>query len=202
MDPTDESHHGCSAIELFQLALRQLLLPLPVAGFLTFNQEAEQYLVTAVLRCPGNARARLGGSSGHPAPFDPRPTEGGLPECQDPGALGWRFCGAGSFVFFWTASRKWEYLVNFASNAVLERKAEPDMKRARRDSKISGQTEHVYGACQYRTRKTRPWKRRVIYKAEVVQAEGKKTQGQSALRGDQHEAESAVALRGSLLPTR
>ena len=48
------------------------------------------------------------------------------------------------------------------------------MKRARRKSKISGQTEHVYGECQYRTRKTWPWKRRVIYKAEVVRAEGKK----------------------------
>jgi hypothetical protein len=42
------------------------------------------------------------------------------------------------------------------------------------DSKISGQTEHVYAECQYRTRKTWPWKRRVIYKAEVVRAKGKK----------------------------
>jgi hypothetical protein len=47
-------------------------------------------------------------------------------------------------------------------------------RRARRDSKISRQTEHVYGECQYRTRKSWPWKRRVIYKAEVVRAEGKK----------------------------
>jgi hypothetical protein len=44
----------------------------------------------------------------------------------------------------------------------------------RRDSKISEQTEHVYGECQYRTRKSWPWKRRVIYKAEVVRTEGKK----------------------------
>ena len=48
------------------------------------------------------------------------------------------------------------------------------MKCVRRDSKISGQTEHVYAECQYRTRKTWPWKRRVIYKAEVVRAKGKK----------------------------
>ena len=48
------------------------------------------------------------------------------------------------------------------------------MKCARRDSKISRQTEHVYGECQYRTRKSWPWKRRVIYEAEVVRAEGKK----------------------------
>jgi hypothetical protein len=38
---------------------------------------------------------------------------------------------------------------------------------------ISGQTEHVYGECRYATRRTWPWKRRVIYKAEVVRAQGK-----------------------------
>lgn len=40
-------------------------------------------------------------------------------------------------------------------------------------SEISGQTEHVYGECRYATRKTWPWERRVIYKAEVVRAAGK-----------------------------
>src|SRR3989475_13330739 len=44
---------------------------------------------------------------------------------------------------------KVEYLVNMASNAVLKRKAESAMKRSRRSSKISDQTEHVYGECQY-----------------------------------------------------
>jgi len=47
------------------------------------------------------------------------------------------------------------------------------MKQARRASKISGQTEHVYGECRYATKKTWPWKRRVLYKAEVVRAAGK-----------------------------
>jgi len=47
------------------------------------------------------------------------------------------------------------------------------MKRARRASKISGQTEHVYGECRYATKKTWPWKRRIIYKAEVVRAANK-----------------------------
>jgi hypothetical protein len=68
---------------------------------------------------------------------------------------------------------KVEYVVNFAANAVLKRKAESAMKGARRASEASRQTEHVYGECQYRTRKTWPWKRRIIYKAEVVRAEGK-----------------------------
>src|ERR1700730_16011324 len=59
------------------------------------------------------------------------------------------------------------------SNAVLKRKAESAMKRARRASELSGQTEHVYGECRYATRKTWPWKRRIIYKAEVVRAANK-----------------------------
>ena len=59
------------------------------------------------------------------------------------------------------------------SNAVLKRKAETAMKRARRASEISGQTEHVYGECRYATKKTWPWKRRLIYKAEVVRAANK-----------------------------
>ncbi len=66
-----------------------------------------------------------------------------------------------------------EYLVNLASNAVLKRKVKSAMQQARRASKVSGQTEHVYGECRYATRKTWPWKRRVIYKAEVVRAANK-----------------------------
>ena len=68
---------------------------------------------------------------------------------------------------------KVEYIINLAANAVLKRKAESAMKRARRASNSSEQTEHIYGECPYRTRKTWPWNRRVIYKAEVVRAEGK-----------------------------
>jgi hypothetical protein len=68
---------------------------------------------------------------------------------------------------------KVEYLVNLAANAVLKRKVESAMKRARWQSEISDQTEHVYGQCRYATRQTWPWKRRVIYKAEVVRAANK-----------------------------
>jgi hypothetical protein len=72
---------------------------------------------------------------------------------------------------------KVEYLVNMAANAVLKHKAEAAMKRAGRASKLSGQTEHVYGECRYATRKTWPWKRRLIYKAGwcVPQTRNRKT---------------------------
>ncbi len=53
-------------------------------------------------------------------------------------------------------------------------------------------TEHVYGEASYAAG---TWnERRVVIKAEVVRAEGKRTQGQPALRHYQHETDAAVAL--------
>jgi len=46
-----------------------------------------------------------------------------------------------------------EYVVNLASNAVLDRLAEPAMRAVRRLSKKSGETEHVYGEFRYKTKK-------------------------------------------------
>jgi hypothetical protein len=66
-----------------------------------------------------------------------------------------------------------EYLVNLAANAVLKHRVKSAMKRSRHALETSGQTEHVYGECRYATKKTWPWKRRIIYKAEVVCAANK-----------------------------
>jgi hypothetical protein len=50
---------------------------------------------------------------------------------------------------------------------VLKRKAKPAMRQARKLSRQSGETEHVYGEASYAAR---TWRhaRRVILKAEVV----------------------------------
>jgi len=63
-------------------------------------------------------------------------------------------------------------VVGMAKNAVLKRKAKPAMRRARKLSRRSGQTEHVYRDARYAARSW-PRERRVIIKAEVVRAEGK-----------------------------
>ncbi len=139
-----------------------------MVGFLAFNQEAEQYLVTAVLRnAPGSK-----GAVGILRRLLDRPREA-FPTAKIRVRLDGGFAVPGVLEFL-DCEPKVEYLVHLASNAVLERKAEPDMKRARGASQASGQTEHVYGECLYRTRKSWPWKRRIIYKAEVVRVEGKK----------------------------
>ena len=169
MDPTDDPTHGAQQLSFFNWHYNSYCY-LPMAGFLTFNQEAEQYLVTAVLR-PGNAPGSAG-AVGLLRRLIDRLSEA-FPDAKIRVRLDGAFA-VPEVLYFLDCEPKVEYLVNFAANAVLERKAESDMKRARRKSKISEQTEHVYGECQYRTRKSWPWKRRVIYKAEVVRAEGKK----------------------------
>ena len=65
-----------------------------------------------------------------------------------------------------------EYIVAMASNSVLQRKAEDAMQYDRILVGITGQTEHVYGEAWYAAGS---WnhERRMIIKAEVVQAEGK-----------------------------
>jgi hypothetical protein len=58
LDPTDDPTHGAQQLTFFNWHYDTYCY-LPVVGFLTFNQEAEQYLVTAVLR-PGNAPGSAG----------------------------------------------------------------------------------------------------------------------------------------------
>ncbi len=169
LDPTDDPTHGAQQLTFFNWHYDTYCY-LPMVGFLTFDQEAEQYLVTAVLR-PGNAPGSAG-AVGILRRLIQRLREA-FPKAKIRVRLDGGFA-APEVLYFLDCEPKVEYLVNFACNAVLERKAESAMKQARRASESSQQTEHVYGECQYRTRKTWPWKRRVIYKAEVVRAEGKK----------------------------
>ena len=168
LDPTDDPTHGDQQLTFFN-AHYDTYCYLPVVGFLSFDDEAEQYLVTAVLR-PGNVPGSAG-AVGILRRLIRKVTEA-FPRARMRVRLDGGFASP-EVLEFLDCEPKVEYLVNLAANAVLERKAESAMKRARRASEISGQTEHVYGECRYATRKTWPWKRRVIYKAEVVRAEGK-----------------------------
>ena len=137
--------------------------------FLTFDGEVEQYLVAAVLR-PGNAPGSAG-ALGILRRLIERVGDA-FPKARIRVRLDGGFASP-KVLDFLDCEPKVEYLVNLASNAVLKRKVKSAMRRARRASKVSGQTEHVYGECRYATRKTWPWKRRVIYKAEVVRAPNK-----------------------------
>jgi len=168
LDPTDDPTHGAQQLTFFN-GHYDTYCYLPVVGFLTFDQESEQYLVAAVLR-PGNAPASAG-AVGILRRLIER-LKNAFPHAKIRVRLDGGFATP-QVLDFLDCAPKVEYIVNLPANAVLKRKAEPAMKPTRRASQASGQTEHVYGECQYRTHKSWPWERRVIYKAEVVRAEGK-----------------------------
>jgi hypothetical protein len=81
------------------------------------------------------------------------------------------FASPALFAFL-DAEPKVEYVVAMASNAVLTVLCEEAMKVARLCSGLTDDTEHVYGDTRYAAKS---WKceRRVIFKAEVVKADGK-----------------------------
>ena len=167
LDPTDDPTHGAQQLSFFN-GHYDTWCYLPVLGFVSFNEEAEQYLCAAVLR-PGNVGAAVGGVGllrrlvGMIRGYFPGVTirvrlDGGF---AHPAVL-----------HFLDAQPKLEYVVAMAKNAVLKRIAAPGIRRARQLSRRSGKTEHIYGEVHYAARK---WSapRRVVIKAEVVRAPGK-----------------------------
>ncbi len=167
LDPTDDPTHGAQQLSFFN-GHYDTWCYLPVLGFLSFGEEAEQYLVTAVLR-PGNAPASRGAVGILRRLI--RRLRRAFPRAVLRVRLDGGFATPEVFGFL-DSELGLEYLVNMASNAVLQRRAQPALRIARRWSKQSGKTEHVYGECRYAARSW-PHRRRVIYKAEIVRAADK-----------------------------
>ena len=162
MDPTDDATHGFQQLSFFN-GHYDTSCYLPMLAFISFNKEKEQYLVAAVLR-PGNAPAKKG-AIGVLRRIINRLREA-FPKARLEVRLDGGFAGPAMFEYLDTEARL-EYEVGMAGNPVLARKAEKLMEQARKLSRKSGQTEHVYGECQYAA-KTWSYQRRVIIKAEVV----------------------------------
>jgi hypothetical protein len=141
---------------------------LPVMGFVSFNDEAEQYLCAAVLR-PGNVGAAVGAVALLRRLV--RMIRGRLPGVRIRVRLDGGFAHPAVLEFL-DAQPKLEYVVAMAKNAVLKRAAESGMRRARQLSRRSGKTEHIYGEVRYKAGKW-PCLRRVIIKAEVTRAADK-----------------------------
>ena len=166
LDPTDDPTHGGQQLSFFN-GHYDTWCYLPVAGFLKFNDEPEQYLFTYMLR-PGDAPAKLG-ALGILKRMLERLIEA-FPKARLLVRLDGGFACPEILEFLDAAGVN--YVIAMAGNAVLERHAEKLMKKARRMSKRSGQTEHVYGACRYAA-KSWDRRRRIVIKAEVVRLEGR-----------------------------
>jgi hypothetical protein len=167
LDPTDDPTHGAQQLTFFNGHYDRWCY-LPLLAFVTFNDEAEQYLCAAILR-PGNAPATRGA----------RGTlirllallRGAFPRARFLVRLDGGFATPALFDLL-DAEPGLDYVVAMADNAVLARCAEPAMVEARARSEASGQTEHVYTEVRYAAG-TWARKRRMVIKAEVVRLPGR-----------------------------
>jgi len=165
LDPTDDPTHGAQQLALFNGHYGTWCY-LPLLGFLTFDDEPEQYLYAAILR-PGTATRqgvlgllrrtieRLRGA--FPQARLLVRLDGGL---VSPAVLD-RLDAVGV-----------DYVIGLPGNAVLARRAEKALRKARRRARATGQTAHGYTECRYAAKTWGP-RRRVVIKAEVVAHPGR-----------------------------
>ena len=166
LDPTDDPTHGAQQLTFFNGHYDSWCY-LPVAGFLTFDEEPDQYLFAYVLR-PGNAPATRG-ALGIFSRLLPR-LRAAFPRARLRVRLDGGF--AAPEIFEYLEAESLEYVVAMGKNKILERRAARLMGTARRLSKESGDTAHLYGETRYAAR-TWAHRRRVLIKAEVARHPGR-----------------------------
>jgi DDE family transposase len=166
LDPTDDPTHGQQEFTFFN-GHYDTWCYLPMVATVTFDDEADQYAVAAVLR-PGTAPASLAARgllrrlirrlrAAFRGPTIRVRLDGGF---------------ATPALFTFLEAQQVEYVVAMASNTRLEKRARRLMGKARMRSRATGQTAHCYGETRYAA-KTWKRRRRVIIKAEVVRHPGR-----------------------------
>jgi hypothetical protein len=166
-DPTDDPTHGQQELSFFH-GYYDTYCYLPLVGTLAFDDEAEQYLLCAVLR-PGNANA----SAGLVAILRRvlAKLEAAFPKARIRVRLDGGF-GNPEVLDFLDEARV-EYVVGLQATKPLKKRARRALGTARRLSRETGETAHVFGETRYQTKTSWPHPRRVVYKAEVVRLEGR-----------------------------
>jgi hypothetical protein len=166
LDPTDDPTHGQQELTFFN-GHYDTWCYLPIVATVTFNDEAEQFAVAAVLR-PGNAPATRGAQGILRRLLDK--LRDAFPKATFRVRLDGGFAQPKLFAFL--ERQRVEYVVAMANNARLDKRARRLMGKARMLSKATGRTAHLYGETRYAAR-TWKRKRRVIIKAEVVRHPGR-----------------------------
>jgi hypothetical protein len=167
LDPTDDPTHGAQQLTFFN-GHYDTWCYLPLLAFLTFDDEAEQYLCAAVLR-PGNVPASRGAEGVLSRLLVL--VRGAFPQARVRVRLDGGFATP-AILDFLDAEPRLDYVVAMAENRVLTRHAEPAMVEARVASELSGQTEHGFTEARYAAG-TWAHDRRVAIKAEVVRLAGR-----------------------------
>lgn len=167
LDPTEDPTHGAQQLSFFNGYYDSWCF-LPVAGFVSFDDEPDQYLFTSVLR-PGNAPDKRGAIAILGRIL--RRLRLAFPQARFRVRLDAGFASHEIFAFLEDQADV-DYIVAMPRNSVLLRRINKLLRKARRLSRESGQTAHVYGECRYAAKK---WgkKRRIIVKAEIVRHPGR-----------------------------
>lgn len=184
LDPTDDLTHGGQQLALFN-GLYGGHCYLPLLGFLTFNDESEQYLFSALLR-PGTAEPKRGAFG-----ILRRLLEhlmDAFPKARLVLRLDGGFAGPDLLEFLEAAGV--DYVIGFSENPVLRRRAQTALRRALRRSRRTGESERVFTSCRYAAR-TWTRTRRIVIKAEVVRYPGREPRDNprfvvTTLRGSAH----------------
>jgi hypothetical protein len=166
LDPSCDPTHGQQQFTFFH-GKYDTWCYLPQYGFLSIDDEPEQYLFHTRLR-PGNVRCYRGA-----IPLLRRVVpqiRKRFPKAKVRVRLDGGFANPGLFDVL--EELNVQYLVAMPGNSVLHGFAEPWMQMVRTLSERSGETETLFGEASY---KARSWggHRRVIIKAEVVRHPGR-----------------------------
>jgi hypothetical protein len=170
LDPTDDPTHGQQAFTFFNGHYGSWCY-LPLLGFLTFNNEVEQYLCVSRLR-PGNATATR-----NAFPTLKR-LVAKLRQAFPAATIRVRLDGgfACPRTFALLDELGVEYVVGLPGNKRLDKIAGSFRGMAHKLYKATGEAAEVFGEFLYRPKKkskTKPWRwwprrRRVVVKAQVV----------------------------------
>lgn len=166
LDPTDDAAYGTQQLIAFNAHYDRWCY-LPMAAFLTFARERQQYLFAYVLR-PGDVGASYGAEPllSRVLPMLRR----AFPRAKLRVRLDGGFLTPALLDFL--EDEEVEYVLGIGSNSVLRDAAEPLLGSVRRRCAASGHSEHEFGECRYSAAR---WDsvRRVIIKAEVTSQEGR-----------------------------
>ncbi len=167
LDPTEDATHGGQQLSFFN-GLYDSWCYLPMAGFLSFDNEPDQYLFCCVLRA-GNAVAKVG-CLGILKRLLPRLRKA-FPKAKILIRLDAGFTGPELYEFF--EAERMKYVVCMGKNAVLQRFAEPLMAPLRDALEAGEDLIPQYGECLYAAGSWKH-KRRMIIKADIALHPGRK----------------------------
>lgn len=167
LDLTDDATHGAQQLSLFNGHYRSWCY-LPLLGFVSLNDEPEQYLVSAVL-CRGRT------PTGEEVVALLEPLLEQVRQAFLKARIRVRLDGgiAGPVLLDFLDESRVENVIGMAGNSVLPARSAPHVARVRRETKRRNGSVAEYGETRYAAKSWKGRQRRVVYKAEVTRLEGR-----------------------------